>query len=70
MENRSRGEETYVIINTTGEPLSPTENIKPILLGNSKLTKEQVQLYSDQWHASFFYVVLADWTYTGKSLGE
>ena len=49
MENRSRGEETYVIINTTGEPLSPTENIKPILLGNSKLTKEQVQLYSDQW---------------------
>ena len=49
MENRSRGEETYVIINTTGEPLSPTENIKPILLGNSQLTKEQVQLYSDQW---------------------
>lgn len=49
MENRSRGEETYVVINTTGEPLSPTENIKPILLGNSKLTKDQIKLYSDQW---------------------
>lgn len=30
MENRARGEETYIVINTTGEPLSSTENIKPI----------------------------------------
>lgn len=49
MDNRSRGEETYVVINTTGEPLSSTENIKPILIGNPKLTKEEVQLYSEQW---------------------
>ena len=49
MDNRSRGEETYVVINTTGEPLSPTENIKPILLGNPSLTPEQVKTYSDQW---------------------
>lgn len=47
MGNRTRGEETYVVINTTGEPLSATENIKPILLGN--LTEEQVIKYSDQW---------------------
>ena len=47
MENRSRGEETYVIINTTGEPLSASENIKPILLG--KLPKEQITKYSNQW---------------------
>lgn len=49
MENRSRGEETYVVINTTGEPLSATENIKPILLGDPNLNTEQRKHYSDQW---------------------
>ena len=49
MENRSRGEETYVIINTTGEPLSPTENIKPILLGKPSLSPAESELYSNQW---------------------
>ncbi len=49
MENRYRGEETYVVINTTGEPLSATENIKPILLGDPRLSREQIQLYSEQW---------------------
>lgn len=49
MENLSRGEETYVVINTTGEPLSATENIKPILLGDPRLSAEQVRIYSEQW---------------------
>lgn len=49
MENRSRGEETYVVINTTGEPLSATENIKPLLLGNPALSKFEVEKYSCQW---------------------
>lgn len=30
MGTRSSGEETFVIINTTGEPLSSTENLKPL----------------------------------------
>ena len=49
MENRSRGEETYVVINTTGEPLSSTENIKPILLGKPSLSEQEIETYSDQW---------------------
>ena len=49
MENRARGEETYVVINTTGEPLSSTENIKPILLGRSSLSDLEIETYSDQW---------------------
>lgn len=49
MGNRYRGEETYVVINTTGEPLSATENIKPILLGNTKLSSDQSLKYSKQW---------------------
>lgn len=47
MGTRSRGEETYVVINTTGEPLSATENIKPILLGN--LNAEDTKTYSNEW---------------------
>ena len=45
MENRARGEETYIVINTTGEPLSSTENIKPILLGSIK----ENNIYNEQW---------------------
>ena len=45
MENRARGEETYIVINTTGEPLSSTENIKPILLGSIKDNND----YNKQW---------------------
>ncbi len=29
LENRTNGEETFVVINTTGEPLSATQNLKP-----------------------------------------
>lgn len=32
MENRENGEETFVIINTTGEPLSATQNLKPLII--------------------------------------
>ncbi len=36
MGNRLRGEETFVVLNTSGEPLTPTENLKPILIGGIK----------------------------------
>ena len=48
LEDREKGEETYVTINTTGEPLTATENLKPILIGNLT-TKEERELYSKQW---------------------
>lgn len=32
MENRKNGEETFVVINTTGEALSSTQNLKPLML--------------------------------------
>lgn len=31
MENRKNGEETFVVINTTGEPLSNTQNLKALI---------------------------------------
>lgn len=40
MKNRENGEETFVVINTTGEPLSPTQNLKPLMIGNDKNNAE------------------------------
>lgn len=48
MGHRTRGEETFVIINTTGEPLTKTENLKPILIGS--LTDDKViKKGSEEW---------------------
>jgi len=57
MENRARGEETYIVINTTGEPLSSTENIKPILLGSISDNK----VYNEQWEER------EDWFWQNRS---
>lgn len=34
MGNRKSGEETFVLINTSGEPLTASENLKPVLLSH------------------------------------
>jgi hypothetical protein len=54
--DRAHGEETFVVINTTGEPLTATENLKPVLLGkldDEDKTKHEgktdLEFYSDQW---------------------
>ncbi|MGL2963853.1 DUF262 domain-containing protein [Flavobacterium sp. RSB2_4_14] len=55
MENRTYGEEQFVVLNTTGEPLTKTENLKPLFLGNLdnsiKLQNGKTQLrhYADLW---------------------
>ena len=48
MGDRSHGEETFVVINTTGEPLSASENLKPILVGRI-LNDEERKKRSDEW---------------------
>lgn len=48
MGNRTRGEETFVVINTTGEPLTATENLKPILLGKIS-DREGLIKKSEEW---------------------
>ena len=52
MENREHGEEMFVVINTTGEPLKLTEDLKPLLLGD--ISCEQL---SEQWEEreTFFW---------------
>ena len=55
MVNRTKGEETFVVINTTGEPLSPTENLKPLLI--SKQEKEKQDECAQKWEVweQFFW---------------
>lgn len=48
MGHRTRGEETFVVINTTGEPLTATENLKPILIGNIKDNNKR-ETASTEW---------------------
>lgn len=42
MGNRENGEETFVIINTTGEPLSPTQNLKPLVIDYNQANSPDV----------------------------
>ena len=55
MENRRTGEETFVIINTTGEPLSTTENLKAMLFSHQ--SNEQRNECVDRWETweQFFW---------------
>jgi len=48
MKDRETGEDMFVVINTTGEPLTATENIKPILIGNIE-NVEKRKTASDFW---------------------
>ena len=57
MGSRKNGEETFVIINTTGEPLTATENLKPLLLSRIENEKEKRE-GSDTWEKweNFFWI--------------
>lgn len=57
MENRTHGEEQFVVINTTGKSLTVTENIKPKILGdlddsiaeNKFNKKTALGYYAEMW---------------------
>lgn len=57
METRTEGEETFVIINTTGEPLSATENLKPLVVTHDS-TSENWKMNSEIWEHidNYFWV--------------
>ncbi len=64
MGNRMRGEETFVVLNTTGEPLTSTENLKPLLIGNLSLDKNAQTEVSNQWEER------EDWFWKHRSIKE
>lgn len=56
MEKRENGEETYVLLNTTGEPLTAVENLKPYLVFDDDA--EKMNDYTDKWEEMehFFWI--------------
>ncbi len=63
MGHRTRGEETFVVINTTGEPLTATENLKPILIGTIK-DERQRKKAAKEWEDR------EEWFWKNKNSGE
>lgn len=53
--DRTQGEETFVVINTTGEPLTATENLKPKFINNLSVEKQQEasELW-EEWETFFW----------------
>ena len=49
MGDRKNGEETFVIINTTGEPLTATENLKPLIVTQGSSSESEWERNSRQW---------------------
>jgi uncharacterized protein with ParB-like and HNH nuclease domain len=55
MVNRANGEETFVIINTTGEPLTLTENLKPLFINAQKAeNQENCSKVWEEWETWFW----------------
>ncbi|WP_264564418.1 DUF262 domain-containing protein [Flavobacterium sp. N3904] len=63
MIDREAGEDMFVVINTTGEPLTPTESIKPILIGN-------IDNLQSQKNASDLWEKWEKWFWNNKSASE
>lgn len=49
MGDRKNGEKTFVIINTTGEPLTATENLKPLVVTYDSSSDAEWERRSEQW---------------------
>lgn len=49
MGDRKNGEKTFVIINTTGEPLTATENLKPLVVTYGGSSEAEWEQHSRQW---------------------
>lgn len=58
MQSRRYGEEQFVVLNTTGKPLTPSEHLKPQLIGAMKNVDNAIKKqYSDMWESweQFFW---------------
>lgn len=56
MQNRKNGEETFVVINTTGEPLSATQNLKPLVINEKNDSFNNTVFLVEQQNGSLFTI--------------
>ena len=67
VENRENGEETFVVINTTGEPLSSAQNLKPRVLSQSRdLQVEENKQNAEVWEEMETWF----WKYSNEGNGN
>lgn len=63
MGDAQKGEETFVVINTTGEMLSATENLKPLLVSKDNENRDQNAHFWEEME-TFFWKIRSDDTDT------
>lgn len=56
MENRKNGEETFVVINTTGESLSVTQNLKPLVIQEKNESFNNTLFQAEQPNGEIFAI--------------
>lgn len=62
MDNRQNGEETFVVINTTGEPLTANQNLKPqIMMANPSYSRCTNDSQNGVFNAAQDWEIMETW---------
>lgn len=71
MENRQNGEETFVVINTTGEPLTANQNLKPqIMMTNTSYCRRSGDSQNVVFDAAHDWEIMETWFWKHRRKNE
>lgn len=71
MENRQNGEETFVVINTTGEPLTANQNLKPqIMMANTSYCRCSDDSQNEVFDAAHDWEFMETWFWKHRRKNE
>ena len=71
MENRQNGEETFVVINTTGEPLTANQNLKPqIMMTNTSYCRHSGDSQNVVFDAAHDWEIMETWFWKHRRKNE
>lgn len=68
MGSREEGEETFVIINTTGEPLSAAQNLKPLVIDSNRNVHIQDSDSGEEKSVSELWETMESWFWQNRCL--
>lgn len=71
MDNRQNGEETFVVINTTGEPLTANQNLKPqIMMANPSYSRCTNDSQNGVFNAAQDWEIMETWFWKHRKKNE
>ncbi len=71
MGNRQNGEETFVVINTTGEPLTANQNLKPqIMMANPSYSRCSSENHTIVFDAAHDWEIMETWFWKHRRKNE